>query len=76
MLKRLFRSRSSCALTVHGRELPAQVGISRVFQKRGLQNLVRTRASLWPGFVRNLRLVSVPGFTVGDPNLMSGQLSH
>ena len=41
----------------------------RVFPKSGLQNLVRKRASLWPGFVRNLTLVFVPGFTVGHPNL-------
>ena len=50
----------------------------RVFQRRGRQKLVRKRASLWSGFVRNLKLVSVPvvpGFTVGNPNL-SGWLSH
>ena len=41
----------------------------RVFQKRGLQHLVRKRASLRPGFVRNLKLVFVPGFTAGHPNL-------
>ena len=47
----------------------------RFFQKRGRQNLVRKRASLWPGFVRNLKLVFVPVFTVVHPNLR-GWLSH
>ena len=46
----------------------------RAFQKRGRQNLVRKRASLWPGFVRNLKLVLVPGFAAGHPNLR-GSLS-